>query len=227
MGSKIFSSPQITSSMLPVNAVSIIYEGDESEDIIVSVDNTKRTISAKLKNIQYNNFAEFPSVGSENIIYIDKSTNSAYRFDLSKNEYVSLFAKETKKTVEDISFNEANGVFTVTYSDKTTATINTKLENVVVNFAYDATSQSLVLKLDDGTSYSIPMSSFINIYNGSNGNMITISIDKNNNIYAEIVDGSITAGKLEKSFVDNLCTKDDLNGIVGDINTALTSILGV
>ena len=79
---------QITSFLN--KATSVYYEGTESEDIIVTTNNKARTITAKLKDIQYNSIGEFPNIGSENQIYVDKSTNLAYRFNLSTLTYIRL-----------------------------------------------------------------------------------------------------------------------------------------
>ena len=130
-----------------------------------------------------------------------------------KLDYASA---ESSKAVTNVYFDEKTGLFTITYSDKTTSTIDTKLEKVVVNFTYDQANQNLVLTLDDGTTYNIPMSAFVNIYNGSDGAMITISIDSATNVIsATIVDGSITESKLNADFVATLLRTTDtfiLNG---------------
>lgn len=132
-------------------------------------------------------------------------------------KYASSGSEEgSKKAVDNITFDEKTGLFTITYTDGTSNTIDTKLEKVVVNFTYDQANQNLVLTLDDGTTYNIPMSAFINVYKGSNGAMITISIDSaTNTISATIVDGSITEAKLNADFVSTLLRTTDtfiLNG---------------
>ena len=133
-------------------------------------------------------------------------------------KYVSTGSGEgsVTKAVDNITFDETTGLFTISYTDGTTNTIDTKLEKVVVNFTYDQTNQNLVLTLDDGTTYNIPMSAFINVYSGSNGAMITISIDSATNVIsATIVDGSITESKLNADFVATLLRTTDtfiLNG---------------
>ena len=119
------------------------------------------------------------------------------------------------KAVDNVTFDETTGLFTITYTDGTSNTIDTKLEKIVVNFTYDQANQNLVLTLDDGTTYNIPMSAFINVYSGSNGAMITISIDSANTISATIVDSSITESKLNADFVATLLRTTDtfiLNG---------------
>lgn len=66
------------------------YKGEETKDIIVDVDNNNHTISATLAKIKYNSVFEFPSVGSENLIYIDKSTKTMYLWDEENYMYDRL-----------------------------------------------------------------------------------------------------------------------------------------
>ena len=63
------------------------YKGKETKDIIVEVDNIDRTISASLAKIKYNSLYEFPSIGSESLIYIDKSTMTMYLWDNASFKY--------------------------------------------------------------------------------------------------------------------------------------------
>jgi hypothetical protein len=54
------------------------------------------------------------------------------------------------------------------------------------------------------------MSAFVSVYNGSNGTMITVTVDDNTNtIVATIVDGSITEEKLNADFVATLLRTTD------------------
>lgn len=66
------------------------YKGKETTDIIVDVNNNNHTISATISKIQFNSAFEFPSIGSENLIYIDKSTKTMYLWDAEKLTYDRL-----------------------------------------------------------------------------------------------------------------------------------------
>ena len=90
INSDIKTKQQMGSKMTPTNVVSIYYEGGETQDIIVNIDNDKKTISAQLKSIQYQSVGEFPNVGSENQVYLDISTNTPYRFDTATLTYIRL-----------------------------------------------------------------------------------------------------------------------------------------
>lgn len=68
----------------------IAYEGGETQDIVIKVDNSTKKIMAQIKPIQYTSIGEFPNVGSDNLIYIDTSSNTPYRFDSSTLTYIRL-----------------------------------------------------------------------------------------------------------------------------------------
>lgn len=63
--------------------------------------------------------------------------------------------------VSKIEMNEDTGVFTITYKDGSTKTIDTLLEKIAVNFDFDAETQQLVIELDDGTFKYVDLSAFL------------------------------------------------------------------
>lgn len=66
------------------------YNGINTDNIEMNVDNQNRTISASLVQSQYENKLAFPSVGSNKILYVDLSDNSLWRFDLDNLIYVCV-----------------------------------------------------------------------------------------------------------------------------------------
>ena len=66
------------------------YKGKNTSDIIVNIDNDKHEISATISKIKYNSVFEFPSIGSDNLIYIDKSTKTMYLWDSDRLTYDRL-----------------------------------------------------------------------------------------------------------------------------------------
>ena len=81
------------------------YNGQETKDIIVSVDNDKNTISANIARIKYDSIYEFPSIGSESLIYIDKSTMTMYLWDNASFKYERLASDWTN--IEQINGGNA------------------------------------------------------------------------------------------------------------------------
>lgn len=91
IGSELAEEKQIQSDMSGLIVTTAgVYTGIETDDIKVEVDNVNRTIKATLRQIQYNSKLEFPNVGSENLIYIDKSENATYRWDSETLSYVCV-----------------------------------------------------------------------------------------------------------------------------------------
>lgn len=81
---------QIDSDMSSLNLISVMYNGGETDNIIVNVDNTSRIITATLKAIQYENKLNFPNVGSSNLIYVDVEDSASYRWDNTTLSYVCI-----------------------------------------------------------------------------------------------------------------------------------------
>ena len=66
------------------------YTGVSSDNIQLEVDNTDRTITANILQIQYSSKLSFPSVGSDRLLYVDMSDNSIWRYDESISDYVCV-----------------------------------------------------------------------------------------------------------------------------------------
>lgn len=78
---------QIETKMENVVEIFSVYQGSETDDIKVNVDNTNNIISATLKQQWFNSTDEFPAVGSKNLIYVDKSTKAIYTWNSETVSY--------------------------------------------------------------------------------------------------------------------------------------------
>lgn len=78
---------QIETKMENVVEIFSVYDGSETDDITVNVDNTNNIISATLKQQWFNSTDEFPAVGSKNLIYVDKSTKAIYTWNSETVSY--------------------------------------------------------------------------------------------------------------------------------------------
>ena len=78
---------QIETKMENVVEIFSVYDGSETDDIKVNVDNTNNIISATLKQQWFNSTDEFPAVGSKNLIYVDKSTKAIYTWNSETVSY--------------------------------------------------------------------------------------------------------------------------------------------
>lgn len=56
----------------------------------------------------YANYESFPSMGQENCIYIDKATNSAYRWDDNAMKYFSISSGTDWREIEEIHGGNAS-----------------------------------------------------------------------------------------------------------------------
>lgn len=81
------------------------YKGKNTPDIIVNVDNNEKTISANIARIRYDSLYEFPSIGSENLIYIEKSTMTMYIWNNEAFKYERLASDWTN--IEQINGGNA------------------------------------------------------------------------------------------------------------------------
>jgi len=105
--------------------------------------------------------------------------------------------------VKSITYNESNGVLTITKQNDTSTNIDTKLEKLAVNFTYNPTTQKLIITLDDSTTQEVDLSSLISQYEFANTSTIGFVLD-NGVVKANVVDGSITASKLQPNYLADI-----------------------
>ena len=112
------------------------------------------------------NWENYPSentpLNETNLNRIDYATNEidnrVIELDTSKAD-----ATELSRLIKNIVVNEQTGVITITYYNNTTSTIQTTLNKIAINFAYDFNTQNLLLTLNDGTVASISLADLIQI----------------------------------------------------------------
>lgn len=117
----------------------------------------------------------------------------------------SKLDKSTANTmVKDVTYNESTGIFTITYLNGSTKTLDTKLEKIATNFKYDYSTQTLILTLIDGTTQSIDMSALLTQYEFTDSATLDFSVDSSGKITATIKNGSITEDKLQPNFLADI-----------------------
>ena len=112
------------------------------------------------------NWENYPSentpLNETNLNRIDYATNEidnrVIELDTSKAN-----ATELSSLIKNIGVDEQTGVITITYYNNTTSTIQTTLNKIAINFAYDFNTQNLLLTLNDGTVASISLADLIQI----------------------------------------------------------------
>lgn len=124
-----------------------------------------------------------------------------------------LTASEISGLLVDSEYDEATGKLKFTTYDGKTKTLNTALNKIAVNFTMrkgDNTNEAeagkvfLVLTLEDGSTMEVDVTSLVDIYEGSEGTSVIVTVDENKHINATLVDGSIPLTKLEQEVQDKI-----------------------
>lgn len=148
------------------------------------------------------------ALGATNLNRIDVALNEVdnrvVAMDTSKAE-----ASVVNSTVQSITFNDATGVMTITKVNGTSTTIDTKLEKLAVNFAYNPDTQQLDITLDDGTVQHVDLSSFITQYEFDDSDTIMWTL-VDGVIKAEIINGSITGEKLQPNYLADIIAQANI-----------------
>lgn len=153
------------------------------------------------------NWENYPSeetpINERNLNKIDAG------LDEIDNRVITMDTTKLDKTtaasmVKDVTFNEETGIFTVTYLNGATATINTKIERLAINWTYDKEAQQLIITLDDGTEQTVDLSALITEYEFVDSDTIAFSIGPDGKISAIVKEASITEDMLKPNFLANV-----------------------
>lgn len=154
-------------------------------------------------------------LGKTNLNKMDKAIN------LIDDEVVSMSAKideiDTTKVsadqlnnmVTDVSFNDKNGVISITKHNGTVLNIDTAMEKIAVNFEYNAQAQQLILTLENGEKQYIDMSALITQYEFKGTDTIAFSVDSDGKVSASIKSGSITKAMLSSEVMSAITLSEN------------------
>lgn len=154
-------------------------------------------------------------LGKTNLNKMDKAIN------LIDDEVVSMSAKvdeiDTTKVsadqlnnmVTDVSFNDKNGVISITKHNGTVLNIDTAMEKIAVNFEYNAQTQQLILTLENGDKQYIDMSALITQYEFKDTDTIAFSVDSDGKVSASIKSGSITKAMLSSEVMSAITLSEN------------------
>lgn len=123
-------------------------------------------------------------------------------------DMTAALALKSDKSVTDlhiksVSLNANTGVFTFTREDGSYVTVDTVLEKVATNWQYNASTQSLVLTLADGTTQSVPLSAFITETEFLDSDQIAFSVS-DHKVTATVKAGGITDTMLSSALITQL-----------------------
>lgn len=154
-------------------------------------------------------------LGKTNLNKMDKA------IDTIDNEVVSISAitesldttkadkAQLNNMVTDISFNDKNGVISITKYDNTVLNIDTAMEKIAVNFEYNAQTQQLILTLESGEKQYIDMSALITQYEFKGTDTIAFSVDSDGKVSASIKNGSITKAMLSSEVMSAITLSEN------------------
>lgn len=152
------------------------------------------------------NWENYPSeetpLNASNLNRIDSATNEiddrVIAFDTEKANVTDL-----ANLVRSIALDDETGIITITKYNGSTATIQTTIDKIAVNFSYDYTNQKLLIELNDGTTQEVDLSSFIQNNEFTNSNTIGFTVN-GSLVSAEVLDGSITDAKLRTDYLADI-----------------------
>lgn len=135
---------------------------------------------------------------------VDTIDDRVVAFDTTKANQTDLLLD-----INNVTFDSTTGTFTYTRQNGTTIVIDTDIEKIAINFDYDddptsAHYQNLIITLDDGTVKYVDMSALVTQYEFTDSSCIHFTIT-NGVISADVINGSITADKLQPNFLAD-CT---------------------
>lgn len=158
-------------------------------------------------NINWENYpSEETPVNERNLNKMDAA------IDVIDDRVIGLDSTKLDKTtaqtmVKNVEFDESTGIFTITYLSGATATLDTKLEKLAVNFSFNKETQKLVIILDDGTTQEVDLSALITQYEFTDSDTIAFQIDSTGKVSAIVKNGSITEEKLQPNYLADVKTE--------------------
>ena len=152
------------------------------------------------------NWENYPSentpLNETNLNRIDYATNEidnrVIELDTSKAN-----ATELSRLIKNIGVDEQTGVITITYYNNTTSTIQTTLNKIAINFAYDFNTQRLLLTLNDGTVVPVSLADLIQINEFDDTSTVDFTVT-NGRVSAIVPLGSIGDEHLRTNYLADI-----------------------
>lgn len=135
---------------------------------------------------------------SELLESVDKMHEHANKeiLDSITEAFTTALKGDVEESITSVELDSNTGIFTFIKNNGEQVKVDTLLEKVIVNFTFDPNTKSLVLISEDGTRQEISIGALLSPYQGSDGQEITVTVDRNNNIGASIKEFAVTEGKI-------------------------------
>ena len=108
------------------------------------------------------------------------------------------------KLIKNLSTDPAAGIITVTRMDDSTFTIDIPKSLVFQSANFDNTANEIVITWSDNSQSRIPVEGLVDVYTGSIGDVIQISVSGDNIISAIVKEGSIDRSLLSSDLQGDL-----------------------
>lgn len=130
---------------------------------------------------------------------LNEIDNRVVSMDTSKADAVVV-----NNLIRDISVDDETGEITVTRENGTELVIQTTLNKIAINFAYDYNTQEIVLTLNDGSEARIDISSLIQNNEFANTETIQLNVSQAGIVTGNIVLHSITDEHLRQDYLADI-----------------------
>jgi len=153
------------------------------------------------------NWENYPS---ENTPINESNLNRMdYAVDEIDDRVISLDTTKAEVTdiatlVESVSVDDATGEITLTKYNGSTTVIQTTLNKIAVNFAYDYSTQSLILTMNDGTTATISLASLIQNNEFDDTATIDFTVSQTGHVSAIVVEHSIGDEHLRTNYLADI-----------------------
>lgn len=130
---------------------------------------------------------------------LDTIDNRVVGMDTTKAEQSELLT-----TLSNVTYNDQTGLFTFTWKNGNTLTVDLNIEKIPVSFSMSPQGV-ITMTTADGTTFTADVSELIKTYTFNNSSEISFTVvtdsSGNKTVTAGIVDGSVTAQKLQPNFL--------------------------
>lgn len=152
-------------------------------------------------NIEWENFPSIVTpINEQNLNKMDKSIDAIDDRVISLDT-TKFNVSDAQALIKGLQFDYNTGVITITYYNGSTATINTGLAQVAVNFDFDEQTQILYLIKADGTRQPVDLSAFITDYEFLDSDTVAFSVNASGKVTAIVKEGSIEEKHLRPNYL--------------------------
>ena len=134
--------------------------------------------------------------------------------------------------VKGAAYNSGTGDLTFTYWDNSTLVVNLLIADLIKGLDYDSATNELVITRRDDTEARVDVADLVDVYDGSNGAHIQVSIGSGNTINAVLKAGTVTEDELAAALLSKINEKADqsdltsLAGVVSGLEDDLNNLEG-